>query len=52
MLGAIVYFINYFITGSNYIETNDAQVESYINPVSARVSGYIKDVRFDRTSTG
>ncbi|WP_431200407.1 HlyD family secretion protein [Mucilaginibacter sp. P19] len=47
MLGAIVYFINYFITGSNYIETNDAQVESYINPVSARVSGYIKDVRFD-----
>lgn len=27
-------------------ETNDAQVEEYINPVTARVSGYIKSVRY------
>lgn len=30
-----------------YEETNDAQVDEYINPVTARVSGYIKDVRFE-----
>lgn len=31
----------------NYDETDDAQVEAYINPVTARVSGYIKEVRYD-----
>ena len=30
-----------------YEETNDAQVDEYINPVTARVSGYIKEVRFE-----
>ncbi|KQM74819.1 multidrug transporter [Pedobacter sp. Leaf216] len=28
-------------------ETNDAQVDEYINPVTARVSGYIKEVKFE-----
>lgn len=28
-------------------ETNDAQVEEYINPVTSRVSGFIKEVRYD-----
>lgn len=44
---AVAYFINYFLRGAGYLETNDAQVESYINPVSARVGGFIKTVRFD-----
>lgn len=44
---AVYYFANYFIRQQHYEETNDAQVESYINPVSARVSGYIKAVKFD-----
>nr|WP_295870658.1 HlyD family secretion protein [uncultured Chitinophaga sp.] len=30
-----------------YEETNDAQIEAYINPVSARVSGYISRIRFE-----
>jgi membrane fusion protein (multidrug efflux system) len=30
-----------------YEETNDAQVEEYINPITARVSGYIKEIRYD-----
>lgn len=30
-----------------YQETNDAQVQEYINPVVARVSGYVQDVRFE-----
>ena len=41
------YFTRYLIRGTNYQETNDAQVESFINPVSARAGGYIRDVRFD-----
>ena len=44
---AVFYFANYFIRQKHYEETNDAQVESYINPVSARVSGYIKSVKFE-----
>jgi membrane fusion protein (multidrug efflux system) len=30
-----------------YDETNDAQIESYINPITSRVSGYIKEIRYD-----
>jgi membrane fusion protein (multidrug efflux system) len=47
VIGAVFYFGAYFLRSSNYQETNDAQVESYINPVSARVGGYIKEVRFE-----
>jgi membrane fusion protein (multidrug efflux system) len=42
-----VYFFHYWKYSSEYEETNDAQVESYINPVSARAAGYIKSVRFN-----
>lgn len=34
-----------------YEETNDAQVEAYINPVSARVSGYIHEIRFEENQS-
>lgn len=30
-----------------YEDTNDAQVDEYINPVTARVNGYIKSVRYE-----
>lgn len=30
-----------------YEETDDAQVEEYINPITARVSGFIKEIRYD-----
>lgn len=46
-ISIIVYFICYLLDGSKYEETNDAQVESYINPVSARASGYITKVLFE-----
>jgi membrane fusion protein (multidrug efflux system) len=42
-----VYFFQYWKYSEHYEETNDAQVESYINPVSARVGGYIQRVSFD-----
>ena len=45
IMGAGIYFTNYFLTNRKYLQTNDAQVESYINPISARVGGYIKELR-------
>jgi membrane fusion protein (multidrug efflux system) len=47
LIGAVVYFSAYFLRDKHFLETNDAQVESYINPVSARVGGYIKKVYFE-----
>lgn len=44
---AAICFALYLVDGANYEETNDAQVESYINPVSARASGYITKVLFE-----
>lgn len=41
------YLVKYLIRSSNYEETNDAQVESFINPVSARAGGYISRVFFE-----
>lgn len=47
IIAGLVYFTNYFLRGTKYEETNDAQVESYINPVSARAGGYILKVNFE-----
>jgi membrane fusion protein (multidrug efflux system) len=32
---------------SRFEETNDAQIEEYINPVTARVSGYVEQIRYE-----
>lgn len=32
---------------SRYEETNDAQVEEYINPVTSRVTGFIREIRYE-----
>lgn len=47
IIGGAIVFFNYLKINQNYEETNDAQVESYINPVSARAGGYIDKVKFD-----
>ncbi|WP_207515673.1 HlyD family secretion protein [Longitalea luteola] len=44
---ALIYFIKYIIYTKYYEDTNDAQVESFINPVSARAGGFIKKVLFE-----
>lgn len=46
VLAGSVYFLHYWKYSGDYEETNDAQVESYINPVSARAGGYIQRVCF------
>jgi membrane fusion protein (multidrug efflux system) len=47
ILAGGVYFFQYWRYNEKYEETNDAQVESYINPVSARAGGYIQRVCFN-----
>ncbi|SFE59700.1 membrane fusion protein, multidrug efflux system [Chitinophaga sp. CF118] len=44
---ALIYFVRYLIYTGDYEDTNNAQVESFINPVSARAGGFIKEVLFD-----
>ena len=44
---ALFYLIRYFVNTGKYEDTNDAQVDSYINPVSARAGGFIKTVLFN-----
>ncbi|RQO70114.1 multidrug transporter [Pedobacter sp. KBW06] len=52
MIAAIVLVVLLFwgtrtvFTYLRYEDTNDAQVEEYINPVTSRVNGYIKSVRY------
>lgn len=44
-IGLAYVFMTYLNIGkSDY--TNSAQVESFINPINTRVSGYIKEIRF------
>ena len=43
LIFGIIYLWDYF----RFEETNDAQVQEYINPVVARVSGYIGKIRYD-----
>lgn len=31
----------------HYEETNDAQIEEYINPITSRVTGYIREIRYE-----
>lgn len=47
ILAGAVYFLKYLSYSTHYEETNDAQIESYINPVSARAGGYIQRVYFN-----
>ena len=44
---ALIYFYKMFRRANQFEETNDAQVEAYINPVSARAAGYIQTILFE-----
>lgn len=46
VLTGIVLAIWFFVYYRNHEETNDAQVEQYITPIAARVSGYVQEVRY------
>ena len=42
----IVWASHYFYRYYQYVITNDAMIDQYITPINARVSGYIKEIRF------
>lgn len=44
---AVCIGVWFFIFYRTHEETNDAQVEQYITPIMSRVSGYVKEVRFE-----
>ncbi len=43
LIFGIIYLWNYF----RFEETNDAQVQEYINPLVTRISGYISQIRYE-----
>lgn len=47
IVATLFFFLRYLVRSGNYEETNDAQVEAYINPISARVGGYIHKINFE-----
>lgn len=48
LIAGVLFFLStYFLHTKEFAETNDAQIEAFINPVSARAGGYIQRVLFN-----
>ena len=47
VLSGIVLGIWFYIFNKNHEETNDAQVDQYVTPIMARITGYLKEVRYE-----
>jgi len=47
LVAAILWGVRIYLGLDQDLYTNDAQVEQYINPVNARIPGYIREVRFE-----
>jgi membrane fusion protein (multidrug efflux system) len=47
VLGGIVLGIWFYIFNKNHEETNDAQVDQYVTPIMARITGYVTEVRYN-----
>jgi len=46
-VGLAVWGIISLVQLYNYEDTNDAQIEEYINPVTSRVGGFIKEIKYE-----
>jgi membrane fusion protein (multidrug efflux system) len=46
-IGLAVWGITTLLESYKYEETNDAQVEEYINPITSRVTGYIREIHYE-----
>jgi len=51
ILGAISWGLITFFHLNNSVYTEDAQIDGHINPVSTKVTGYIKEIRFQEHQT-
>jgi membrane fusion protein (multidrug efflux system) len=47
VLGGIVLGIWFYIFNKNHEETNDAQVDQYVTPIMARITGYVTEVQYN-----
>jgi membrane fusion protein (multidrug efflux system) len=47
LIGGGFWILSLFFDFNNYVTTNNAQVEAYINSVSARATGHIREIRFE-----
>lgn len=47
IVSGIVLGIWFYVFNANNEETNDAQIEQYVTPIMARISGYVLEVRYD-----
>lgn len=46
VLGTLIWALITYFHLDKKMYTNDAQVESYINPINTRISGYVKEIHF------
>lgn len=47
IISGITGMVSFFLFSRKNVTTNDAQIEQYITPVSSKVSGFIKTIRFN-----
>lgn len=47
VFSGIVLGIWFYIFNKNHEETNDAQVDQYVTPIMARITGYVQEVRYN-----
>jgi membrane fusion protein (multidrug efflux system) len=46
LIGALVFTVKEYVYFQSHVTTDDAQVDADISPVIARVSGYVREIRF------
>jgi len=51
ILGAIAWGLTTYFQLNNSVYTEDAQIDGHINPVSTKITGYLKDIRFKEHQT-
>ncbi|ASK29518.1 secretion protein HlyD [Chryseobacterium sp. T16E-39] len=47
IISGITGMVSFYLFSRKNVTTNDAQIEQYITPVSSKVSGFIKSIRFN-----
>lgn len=47
IISGITGMVSFYLFSRKNVTTNDAQIEQYITPVSSKVSGFIKIIKFN-----
>ncbi|MDR2236967.1 MAG: HlyD family secretion protein [Chryseobacterium sp.] len=47
IISGVTGMVSFYLFSRKNVTTNDAQIEQYITPVSSKVSGFIKTIRFE-----